>query len=299
MTVPETESSDPATAELDAWGDHAILQVLWQGQLAAAAAVGPALPAIAAAAGAAVGRLESGGRLAYAGAGTSGRIAAQDGAELLPTFDWPEDRLLLLVAGGAAALLRAVENAEDEAGQATRLIADHALDACDVLIAVAASGATPFTLACLDAAKEARALTIGIANSPDAPLLQQADHAILVQTGAEPIAGSTRMKAGTAQKIVLNLLSTLLMLRLGRVYRGQMVDMRAGNAKLRARAERMLAGLTGCTDVAARMALAAADGKVKLALLLLEGLDRTAAEALLARHHGRIRPALAELHASR
>ncbi|HTW29616.1 MAG TPA: N-acetylmuramic acid 6-phosphate etherase [Acetobacteraceae bacterium] len=299
MTVPETESSDPATAELDAWGDHAILQVLWQGQLAAAAAVGPALPAIAAAAGAAVGRLESGGRLAYAGAGTSGRIAAQDGAELLPTFDWPEDRLLLLVAGGAAALLRAVENAEDEAGQATRLIADHALDACDVLIAVAASGATPFTLACLDAAKEAGALTIGIANSPDAPLLQQADHAILVQTGAEPIAGSTRMKAGTAQKIVLNLLSTLLMLRLGRVYRGQMVDMRAGNAKLRARAERMLAGLTGCTDVAARMALAAADGKVKLALLLLEGLDRTAAEALLARHHGRIRPALAELHASR
>jgi len=299
MTVPETESSDPATAELDAWGDHAILQVLWQGQLAAAAAVGPALPAIAAAAGAAVGRLESGGRLAYAGAGTSGRIAAQDGAELLPTFDWPEDRLLLLVAGGAAALLRAVENAEDEAGQATRLIADHALDACDVLIAVAASGATPFTLACLDAAKEAGALTIGIANSLDAPLLQQADHAILVQTGAEPIAGSTRMKAGTAQKIVLNLLSTLLMLRLGRVYRGQMVDMRAGNAKLRARAERMLAGLTGCTDVAARMALAAADGKVKLALLLLEGLDRTAAEALLARHHGRIRPALAELHASR
>ena len=164
----------------------------------------------------------------------------------------------------------------------------------DVTIGLAASGATPFTLACLQAARGRGALTIGIASSPGAPLLNAAEHAILVATGPEAIAGSTRMKAGTAQKVVLNLFSTLLMVRLGRVYRGQMVDMLARNAKLRHRAVRMLMGLTGRDAEHVRRALETAGGKVKLAVLLLEGLDRASAEALLARHGGNLRAALAE-----
>ncbi len=139
------------------------------------------------------------------------------------------------------------------------------------------------------------ALTIGVANSRGARLLEAAAFPVLVETGAEAIAGSTRMKAGTAQKAALNLFSTALMVRLGRVYRGQMVDILARNDKLRRRAERMLAGLCGGEPEAIRAALAAADGKVKLAALILRGLDRAAAETALARHHGHLRPALAEL----
>jgi N-acetylmuramic acid 6-phosphate etherase len=239
--------------------------------MAAVAAVRPALPAIEAAAEAAVVRLRGAGRLIYCGAGTSGRIGVQDGAELPPTFDWPEQRLGLLIAGGHEALTRAVEGAEDSADLAAADIAAQRLVADDVVIGLAASGATPYVLACLAHARTAGALTIGIANSPGAPLLAAADHAILVHTGAEPIAGSTRLKAGTSQKVVLNLLSTTIMLRLGRVWRGQMVDMVARNEKLRRRAVRMVRTLTGCDDEAARGALARAGGRTKLAVLLLDG----------------------------
>ena len=162
-------------------------------------------------------------------------------------------------------------------------------------IGVAASGRTQFTCAVLQEAAARGALTIAVANSPDAPLLALAAHPILVETGAEPIAGSTRLKAGTAQKIVLNLFSTLLMLRLGRVHAGLMVDLRATNAKLRARALRMLRHLTGAEAAPAAAALAEAGGNVKTAVLLLHGLDLAAARALLARHHGHLRAALAEL----
>src|SRR5205085_11553580 len=135
-------------------------------------------------------------RLAYAGAGTSGRLAVQDGAELMPTFSWPQERLLLLMAGGREALLRSVEGAEDEIGHAADLMRRHAMSQRDVLIAVAASGTTPFTLACLREANARKALTIGIANNSGTPILEEADHPVLLDTGAEPIAGSTRMKAG-------------------------------------------------------------------------------------------------------
>jgi len=162
-------------------------------------------------------RLRDGGRLAYAGAGTSGRLAVQDGAELMPTFSWPQDRLLLLIAGGPQALIEAVEGAEDESEQAVDLVRRHAIGTRDVLIAVAASGTTPFTLAALREAKALGALTIGIANNRDTPLLADAEHPIWLDTGPEPIAGSTRMKGGTAQRIALNVLSSLIMIRLGRV----------------------------------------------------------------------------------
>jgi N-acetylmuramic acid 6-phosphate etherase len=295
MQLPATEAVSPRTADLDAWDTRSILEALWEGQISAVAAVRPALPAIAAAAEAAAPLLLQGGRLIYAGAGTSGRIGVQDGAELPPTFDWPEDRLVLLMAGGEAALLRAVENAEDRRDLAQAAVAERDVGTGDVVIGLAASGTTPYTIAVIEEARRRGALTIGLANSPGAPLLKACAFPILVETGSEAISGSTRLKAGTAQKVVLNLLSTLLMVRMGRVYRGQMVDMLARNAKLRHRAERMLSGLTGRGGDEVRRALETAGGKVKLAALVLEGLDRAEAEAALARHGGQLRAALAEL----
>ncbi len=293
--LPATECADPRYREIDAWPPQAALAALFEAQLSAAAATRAALPAIESAVAASVDRLREGGRLVYAGAGTSGRLAAQDAVELAPTFDWPADRLVLLIAGGLAALTEAAENAEDDAEAARRAVADHAVGAADVAIGVAASGRTIFTCAVLQAAAASGALTIAVANSAATPLLALAAQKILVETGAEPIAGSTRLKAGTAQKIVLNLFSTLLMLRLGRVHGGLMVDLRATNAKLRARALRMLRHLTGADAAPAEAALAQAGGNVKTAVLLLRGLDLAAAGALLARHRGHLRAALAEL----
>jgi N-acetylmuramic acid 6-phosphate etherase len=293
--LPATELVDPRYEDLDAWDSAAALAALWEAQLAAAAAVRTALPAIAAAADAAARHLRARGRLAYCGAGTSGRLAAQDGAELTPTFGWPAERIVLLLAGGVRALSEAVEGAEDDREAAESAVAAQGIGTEDVAIAVAASGRTPFTCAALEAARRRGALTVAIANSPGAPLFAQADHTILIETGAEPIAGSTRLKAGTAQKIALNLLSTLLMLRLGRVHRGLMVDFRPGNAKLRARAVRMLRHLTGADETTARDALAGAGGHVKTAVLLLHGLDVPAAASLLQSHDGRLRDALRAL----
>ena len=242
-------------------------------------------------------RLARGGRLVYAGAGTSGRIGVQDGAELPPTFDWPPERLVLLIAGGEAALTRAIENAEDDAAAAVAAIERHAIGGDDVVIGLAASGATPFTVAALREAGRRGALTIGVANAVAAPLLDAAAHAIAVETGAEAVAGSTRLQAGTAQKVVLNLFSTLVMIRLGRVYQGLMVDMRATNEKLRRRAVRMLCHLSGRDEATVQDALARAKGKVKLARLVLEGVEPAAAQSLLERNGGSLRAALVELRA--
>jgi N-acetylmuramic acid 6-phosphate etherase len=291
-TLPATEGVDPRWLDLHAWPSATALDALLESQMAAVAAVRPALPAIAAAAEAAAARLRGGGRLIYCGAGTSGRIAVQDGAELGPTFDWPQDRLGLLIAGGAEALTRAVENAEDRSGLAEADMRAQRVAAQDVVVGLAASGATPYVLACLAQARAAGALTVGIANSPGAPLLAACDHAVLVQTGAEPIAGSTRLKAGTSQKVVLNLLSTLIMLRLHRVWRGQMVDMVPRNEKLRRRAARMLRTLTACDENQARDALARSDGSVKLAILLVHGLDAAEARARLTAADGNLTDAL-------
>ena len=293
--LPATEATSPRFAAMDAWPSQDMLETLLEGQMAAVAAVRPALPALAVAADAAARRLADGGRLAYVGAGTSGRIGVQDGAELPPTFNWPRDRLALLIAGGDAALTQAIEGAEDRDDLARTDAAVAGLGATDVVVGLAASGATPYTLAFLQAVRTTGALTIAIANSPGAPLLAAADYAITIETGAEPIAGSTRMKAGTAQKVALNLFSTVLMTRLGRVYQGQMVDMVARNSKLCARAVRMLQELSGCGPSPAAVALAQAGGAVKTAMLILRGLSCEEAEALLSRHHGRLREALAAL----
>ncbi|MGN6748593.1 MAG: N-acetylmuramic acid 6-phosphate etherase, partial [Xanthobacteraceae bacterium] len=220
----ETERASPRFSDIDRWEPGDILEALIESQMAAVATVRAALPAIQAAAAAMQARLSGSGRLIYVGAGTSGRLAVQDGAELIPTFNWPADRLLLLMAGGKDALLRSVEGAEDAVDQAAQLVRQHAITPADVIIAVAASGTTPFTLACMREAKRRGAFAIGIANNTSTPLLVDADCPILLDTGPEAIAGSTRMKAGTAQRVALNLLSTLVMIRLGRVHEGLMVD---------------------------------------------------------------------------
>src|SRR5882672_7201651 len=293
-----TERASPRYTDIDIWEPSDIAEAMIEGQFTAVAAVRAARNALVEAALAAEARLRNGGRLVYVGAGTSGRLAVQDGAELMPTFSWPQDRLLLLMAGGKEALLQSVEGAEDEIELATKLVQQHGTNQNDVLIAVAASGTTPFTLACLRAAKRAQALTIGIANNAGTPILEEAEHPIFLDTGAEPIAGSTRMKAGTAQRIALNLLYSLLMILLGRVYEGLMVDMQAVNRKLLRRSEDMLLRLTGRSREEAREALRLANGSVKLSMLLLHGCDVDRARSLLHRAGGRLRLAL-ELMAKR
>lgn len=290
-----TESVDPRFKDLDAWSPGRVAIAIWESQLAAVAAVGPALPQIARAVEAAAARLSDGsGRLAYAGAGTSARIAVQDGSELPPTFDWPEQRILFLLAGGEHALLHAVEGAEDDREDAVRQVSTAALGSQDVLIALAASGRTPFTLAALSAARETGALTIGVSNAPDAALLVACEIPILVQTGAEVVAGSTRMKAGTAQKVVLNMISTGVMIRLGRVHSGLMVDMRPLNAKLRQRAAEMVARIAAVPPEAAQQALTAADNNVKRAVLVAKGLSPEEAVQRLALTGGNLRAALGD-----
>ncbi len=289
----ETERPSPRYSGIDVWDPADILDAMIEGQFAAVAAVRAVRPAMERAALATEARLRQGGRLVYAGAGTSGRLAVQDGAELMPTFNWPRDRLLLLMAGGRDALLQSVEGAEDEVEQARSLVRRHAIGSNDVLIAVAASGTTPFTLTCLREAKGQGALTIGIANNRATPILEEADHPIWLDTGTEPIAGSTRMKAGTAQRIVLTVLSSLVMVLLGRVYEGLMVDLQAGNEKLVRRSENILRRLTGRSRDDAHEALNEASGNLKLAVLLLHGCGLKEATGVLQRSGGQLRAALA------
>ena len=288
-----TERINERFADLETWPSLDLVRAFHEDQLAAIAAVGPALPAIAKAADAAAARLADTGRLIYVGAGTSGRIGVQDGVELTPTFNWPQERLLFILAGGEDAVLQSVEGAEDSADDGQWNILKAGVNACDVVIGLAASGATPFTVAAIKYAALLGALTIGVANNRDAPLLAACAHPILIETGAEAIAGSTRMKAGTAQKVFCNLFSTLVMVRLGRVYRGLMVDMRASNEKLRRRAVQMVARLTDCDPAQAETALDQAEGDVKLAVMIASGFAPAQAQDALSRHSGDLRAALA------
>jgi N-acetylmuramic acid 6-phosphate etherase len=290
-----TEDVDPRFADLDAWSLASAIEAMWEGQLAATAAVGRALPAITAATSAANEALGDHGRLIYVGAGTSGRVAVQDGAELTPTFAWPQERLRFIIAGGESAFVASAEGAEDDVANAVKQIDAARLCPHDVVIAVAASGTTPFTVAALQQAGTYGAVTIGVANNPATALLTSAKFPVLVETGQELIAGSTRMKAGTAQKIVLNLISTGIMLRLGRVYRGMMVNMQTTNAKLKRRAEAMVARIAGCDQAQAACALEQTEGDIKMAALVVLGYGKAEAELMLARHKGNLRRVFADL----
>jgi N-acetylmuramic acid 6-phosphate etherase len=292
-----TEDINPRYVDLDLWDSLTALKAFHEDQMAAVAAVGPALPAIASAVEDAAPRLQRGGRLVYVGAGTSARIGVQDGAELFPTFNWPKEQVAFVIAGGEGALLQAIENAEDSAGDGAARMKEIGVGANDVVIGVAASGNTPFTVGAIKAVRDRGAMTVGISSNPGSQLLAASNHPILIETGAEPIAGSTRLKAGTAQKVALNLFSTLVMVRMGRVYRGLMVDMRPTNEKLRRRAAQMVVTITGCAPDAVASAVAKSSGDVKLAVLLARGVELDAARSLIEKHNGNLRAALADVGA--
>ena len=290
-----TEQIDPRYVDLDAWPTSEIIAAIYEGQLEAAAAVRNALGAITAAVEAAVPALERGGRLVYAGAGTSGRIGVQDGSELPPTFDWPPDRLVFAMAGGMEALIRSSEGAEDDEQAGAQIMVDAKVGSNDVVIGIAASGTTPFTIGALRAASAVGAVTIAIANNSVSPLFEVARHRVLAETGGEVIAGSTRMKAGTAQKIILNLISTTIMVKMGRVYRGLMVDMRARNAKLRRRAQRIVSEIAVCSESEAVRCLEKTGGELKAAILVALGLEVSEATRLLERHGRNLRAAITSM----
>lgn len=290
-----TEALDPRYRDIDRWPTGCAVAAMLEGQMAAIAALQTQTAAIAAAADAAAARLQDGGRLVYVGAGTSGRLAVLDGTELYPTFGWPMERMLFLMAGGSDALVRAREGAEDDGDAARADIMTHGVGRDDVVIGVAASGRTPFTLAAMVAARAGGALTIGIANNPGTALIDAVDHGIAAATGSEIIAGSTRMKAGTAQKAALNLLSTAIMIRLGLVYRGRMVAMRVSNAKLASRARTMVQDLAGVDADSAARALQAGGNDLRRAILIAHGATPDRAAALLTEHRGRLEQAIAAL----
>ena len=277
-----TETVSPRFADIACWPTEDAVMAMLEGQLLAVACVRSQIAKIAQSADAAAARLRtSSARLVYAGAGTSGRIAVQDGVELAPTYGWSADRLVFALAGGLGAITATVEGAEDDGPAGSRAMRAANITGDDVVIGVAASGSTPYTVAAIEAANAAGALTIGIASNLDSPLLRVAQHKIWIDSGTEVIAGSTRMKAGTAQKVVLNLLSTAIMIRLGRVYAGLMVDMRPSNDKLRQRAVRMVVQLAGVEPEQAAASLAVASGNLKLAVLHARGIELAVAQALL------------------
>ena len=288
----DTERRSPRFEGLEDWPTRDILDALLSGQNAALHGVRAALPQIGEAVEAAANRLkERDGRLVYTGAGTSGRLAVLDGIELTPTFGWPTSRIAYLFAGGMIGLTKAVEGAEDNVKAAQQEVDELKLTPYDVVIGLAASGTTPYTRAAIERARKTGALTISFANNPKAPLLKDADFGILLNTGAEALAGSTRLGAGTAQKAALNLFSTTLMARLHKIHQGYMVDMLATNDKLKDRALRMVLAITSCSEDTAKDALKEADYHVKLAVLIAKGSTKDAAQQALDTHFGDLRGA--------
>lgn len=289
----QTEAVATRFATLEDWSSLDLVEGIAEGQFAAIASVYAARQAIAGAIDRAAQNLSRGGRLFYLGAGTSGRISTQDAAELPPTFNWPYERAISIMAGGRGAFIEAVEGAEDRETEAPERLDAHGVDANDVVIGLAASGRTPFTISGLVHAREKGALTIAIHNNPGSRLGEVAEIEIVLDTGPEILAGSTRMKAGTAQKAALNCISTGVMIRLGYVYKGLMVEMRATNDKLRERAVDIVMRLTGADRETAQSALAETGYSIKPATVMIaRTLDLSGAEVLLASVGGNLRKAM-------
>lgn len=293
----KTEALDPRYRDLDRWPTELAVEAMLEGQMAAIAAIQSQTRGIAHAAEAAAVRLGDSGRLIFVGAGTSGRLAVQDGAELHPTFGWPMDRMVFLMAGGTSALTQAYEGAEDDTAAAGADIAAAGVGVRDVVIGVAASGRTPYTLAAVAQARAAGALTIAIANNAGSALLDAAEHPICAVTGSEVLAGSTRMKAGTAQKAILNMLSTAIMIRRGLVYDGRMVAMRISNAKLLVRGRDMVAQIARVDADTAARALDAAQNDIRVGVIVALGTSAADAKLLLDASGGDLRRALTALEA--
>ena len=294
-SAPITEQRNPASAAIDALGTSAILEAIQKQDASVPAAVRAEIPNIALAVEAVVKALRRGGRLFYVGAGTSGRLGVLDAAECPPTFGVSRDTVQAVLAGGTPALIRAAEAAEDDAAQGRRDLARRRVGSHDVVIGLTASGRTPYTLGALRYARSKRAATVAVTANPASPVTRAVRIAIVPETGPEVLAGSTRMKAALAQKMVLHMISTAAMIRLGRVYQNYMVGVRPTNQKLVARACSIIASVTGAGRAAAARALRAAGLDARLAIVMLQtGLDRKAAARLLARHGGNLREILAE-----
>jgi N-acetylmuramic acid 6-phosphate etherase len=287
-----TEARNPATENLDALSTLDLVSALHLADGEAVAAVGRESARIAAAIDAVVARLELGGHLFYLGAGTSGRLGVLDASECPPTYNTPAEMVQGLIAGGDVALRKSVELAEDDAAQGQRDLIAHGFSEKDVLVGIAASGRTPYVLGGVKYARELGALTIGLSCVPGSELARVAEMEITPATGPEVVTGSTRMKAGTATKLVLNMLSTGSLVRMGYVFGNLMVNVQPTNAKLRDRAGRIISALTGL-EIGDAVALLDVSGSVKTAVVMARlGLDRAAAEARLLRVGGNLRTAL-------
>ena len=296
MAQKRTEALHRHAVGLDTQPAATVLRFLADAQVEAANAVNGAIDQIAEAAAVAAECLAAGGRLAYAAAGSSGLMALADGLELPGTYGIARDRIVILLAGGTEALTNLAGGPEDDAAQAARDVANADLSAGDCLIALSASGSTPYAIGALEEAARRGVKTIAIANNEGTPILDMAETPILLATPPELIAGSTRMGAGTAQKIALNMLSTLAAVHLGHVHDGYMVNLHADNVKLKGRAARIVSAISGCSEADAAGFLDRTGGAVKPAILLAAGAaDAQVAKELLDRTGQKLRPALSRL----
>jgi N-acetylmuramic acid 6-phosphate etherase len=293
-TLPNllTETRNPASAEIDALPTLDMLRVINAADREVALSVEREIASIARAVDAITDRLEEGGHLFYVGAGTSGRLGVLDASECPPTFNTPPDLVQGIIAGGDRALRHSVERAEDDAELGRRDLIERDFGAGDVVVGIAASGRTPYVLGALAYARSLGALTVGLSCTPDSEVARAAEIAITPLPGPEIVTGSTRMRAGTATKLVLNMLSTGVMIRMGYVYGNLMVNMQAANEKLTDRARRIIGAIADVTyDEASR--LLSAGGSVRIAILMHKsGLSRAEAEARLKAAKGRLRAAL-------
>lgn len=296
MSLRNTEQQSDFAPGLDTRPPTEILAALHQGQVAAAQSVAAAIPQIEKAAKAAATSIGNGGSLVYAAAGSSALMALADGLELPGTFSVPREQIIIIMAGGPAILSDLIGGPEDDAELARRDIDAARLSHQDCVFCLSASGSTPYAVSALQAANNSGATTVGIANNEAAPLLQYANIPIHLDTPPEIIAGSTRMGAGTSQKIALNMMSTLMAVHLGHIHDGYMVNVQTDNAKLRSRASRIVSSVAGCTGDQATGFLDQADGAVKVAVLLAAGADNTqTAKQLLETNGQKLRPSLSEL----
>ncbi|MQY13052.1 N-acetylmuramic acid 6-phosphate etherase [Streptomyces sp. RB5] len=294
-----TEAFRPELSEIDRLPTVEIARIMNAGDATVPASVAKRLPAIAAAIDATAERMARGGRLIYVGAGTAGRLGVIDASECPPTFATDPSQVVGLIAGGDGAIRTSVEGAEDSASLAAADLDAIRIGPDDTVVGVSASGRTPYAIGGVQHARALGALTIGLSCNEGSALAAAAEHGIEVVTGPELIAGSTRLKAGTAQKLVLNMISTITMIRLGKTYGNLMVDVRASNEKLRARSHRIVSLATGASDDEIVKALAATNGEVKNAILTILGqVDGPSAARLLAASNGHLRAALQAASAS-
>ncbi len=294
----DTEGVNDAHGEFDLLATEAQLAAMQEESAQAVAAVTDAAPQVAAAIDAIVPRLRAGGRLVYLGAGTAGRMGVLDASEIPPTFGTDPALVVGIIAGGEVALRSAVEDAEDDAARGAADLDAIGLTAADAVVGISASGRTPYVVGALEHARRLGALTVGLSCNAGSTIGHVADLAIETVVGPEIVAGSTRLKGGTAQKLVLNAISTIAMVRLGKVHGNLMVDVQATNAKLRARAERIVMLATGTDAAAASAALESVGGSVKAAILVtITGVTPDDAIARLSSHDGVLRDALSEVRA--